>query len=107
MQGIPIRRKGAKEYDLFIVLEDENLARMKEYDPAEIEPSNMGAPWNGLRLRRILLCYANPEDAKLLPGLIRDGRGKEVMDILTRGWRFRPELGDHDGPYINMGAKPS
>ncbi len=35
------------------------------------------------------------------------GRTREVIDLLTRGWKFRPEMGDHDGPYLNMGGKPS
>jgi len=87
------------EYDLFIVLEDDNLSRIvKDRDPAEIRSSAMGR-FARLKIRNINIVYANPEEAKLLPTCCTVGEFAKFLMNLGRGWKFRPEMGDSDEAY--------
>jgi hypothetical protein len=95
------------EYALFVVLEDDNIVRMKEYDPAEVDLHKLGPPWNKLRLRTVIVGYLAPgEDTKEFHRLIGEGRPKAAIRYLNRGFRFRPERGDHDADYLPLRFKP-
>lgn len=103
MLMIPLKTS-ATSFDLFVILEDENIERLKEHDPAEILPGNCGPAFNGLGLRSVQICYLSPGEVEEAVDLLRDGQINEVIKRLLKGWRFRPEHGDHDqGPQRFLG----
>jgi hypothetical protein len=90
-------------YRLFIVLEDDNLSRMKEYDPAQF---NMPVPgFEEKRLTMVIVGYANAADRQWIMQLIQDEKPREALRYLSRGWQFRPDLGDYDGPPLSLRDK--
>lgn len=101
MMTIPLQVNSG-EYDLVIILEDENIERLKGYDPGEVDISKLG-PFSNLRVRRIQIAYANPEEVKLIGLCNTRGQLAETLNNLSRGWKFRPELGDSDMAYQSPG----
>jgi hypothetical protein len=96
---IPIQT-GPIHYDLLVVLEADNVARLKQYDPAEIIVSKLGGPWAGLRLDRVRILYANADETRQLVSMhSRKDAVNFINKVLARGWKYRPELGDDDGNY--------
>lgn len=89
----------ATEFNVFVALQDDSLERMKSYDPAQIEPRKMGMPWAGMRLNVVLIGYATGPDVEEINRLQASGRGAEITKFLARGFNFKPEAGDYDGPY--------
>jgi hypothetical protein len=100
---LPIVRENC--VDLLIVLEADNLERMKRYDQAEIEWSKM--PQSKLPLRNVAIGYATASDVVQIQRLAQQGKPMEAVKIVTRGWEFRPDLGDHDAGPISLMKKPS
>lgn len=49
-------------YTLFVVLEEENLERMKAHDPVFIETPKLGSPWCDMRLYGVGIVHASAED---------------------------------------------
>lgn len=86
-------------FHLFIVLEEENIERLKLHDPAAVYFNKLGAPWEFLRYRQVNVLFASAEEA------IRLGNAKDREDLvkqlkeLSRGWMYRPDKGDSDAPY--------
>ena len=106
---LPIPHPGGL-IDLLIVLEDENLVRIKEHDNAEVHWQQL--PTKGMTLRTIGIAYANPEEAKKIYEWAEEGKVQECVQLLLKqsreGFRYRPELGDHDyGPMTIKGKKSS
>lgn len=99
------------EFALYIFLQDENLERMRQYDPAEVKMAHLGDAFKGaLRLKEILIGWASEEDFERVMELCQRGEPKEALRHLTRGFRYRTDQGDHDGPYLSfkpMKGKPS
>lgn len=94
MLMIPVQSADHKSDMLLIVLDDANLARMAESDPAEVILRQSGKT---LVNPSILVCHQNgtPEFARLLQ--TRDLEA--IIKYLQRGFAFRPDKGDHDdGP---------
>lgn len=91
---------GPLEYNVFVALQDENLERMKAYDPAQLEPRKLGHPWDFMRLNVVLIGYATEADIAEIQDLAARGRGAEIPKRLSRGFKFRPEAGDYDGHYL-------
>ena len=91
-----------RAYNVFILLEDENVQRIKKYDPAQWEPKKMGGIWSNLRLNTVLIGYANAVDAAKVLQLAQSGKTDEALKMLSRGFEFRPDLGDHDNPYESV-----
>jgi hypothetical protein len=86
-------------YCIFVLLEDDNLARIREFDPAEVNVTQVGAPWSELKLRDVVIAYLAPFDKEEFMRLCSMKTPREALRLVTRGFRFRPELGDHDnGP---------
>jgi hypothetical protein len=86
--------------DVWVVLEDENLNRIKAYDPAEIIKASMG-PYADLAIRNVIIAYATEEDKQHITRILRTGQAdfSEVGRFLSRGFAYRPDKGDKDGPY--------
>lgn len=90
-----------REFDLWIVLTPENLARMCQYDPAELVKANLGEPWTGMQIRNVMLTAVTDEEARELPARSRANL-EGALRWLSRGFKYRPEAGDHDEPYENV-----
>jgi len=88
----------ATHYSVMIVLQDGNIDRMRAYDPVEIPLSMMGPTFAGLELRDVTVTYATDADLREVERLAQQGEIRDALRYLTRGFRFRPDRGDHDGP---------
>jgi hypothetical protein len=89
-------------YTLFIVLEDTNLERLREHDPAQVELSKMTPPWPSLHLDDFVIAYAAVEEVKLFKELVQADRVGDAVGMLSRGFRFRPDKGDHESGYVSI-----
>lgn len=103
MTVIPFRHN-ADEYSIFCALDSEGVARIKAYDPAQLEISKLGDPWQGLRLRGVLVGYVTTADIEHIRKMLATDANnvEDILKYLSRGFAFRPEAGDHDGPYLSM-----
>jgi hypothetical protein len=88
-----------QEYSVFVVLEEENLERMKAYDPAEFNLWKLGDSWLTLRLRDVIIGYATGPDSARVMELCRAGKPNSALRHLSRGFRYRPDQGDSNLPY--------
>lgn len=101
MISIPVARKD-NTYDVFIVMGNENLRRIVSHDPAEMDTLKLGHPWNTMKLRTVVMMFGTDEERE---DLLKCKNHKDVQDALkklSRGFKYRPEMGDHDGPYYNI-----
>jgi hypothetical protein len=91
------------EYSIFVILEDDNIARIKEHDPAEVNIHKLGSQWSKLRLRDVVIGYLAPgADTREFHRLIGERKMKEALKHLSHGFRYRPEAGDHDANYFSI-----
>lgn len=103
-----IPRRQGEHFDVIVICDDMVLERMRRQDPAQLHVPAMGEPWASLKLRDVFLTYETPEDTAKVIALFRDGKHREAMKFLFRGFEFRPDLGDDDAPYFNLTTrKPS
>lgn len=96
-----VRRNGT--VDLLIVLAEENIERIHQYDPVEITWSQMPSEVSMRRPGAIGITYASAEEQKQIEqDSVSDPKWKETwFERLTRGWKFQPDKGDHDfGPTV-------
>ena len=98
MLAIPFQINST-DYNVFVALEQDNIDRMKAYDPAQLEPLKLGMPWVGMRLNVVIIGFAMASDVEEAQRLAATGKGHEIPKLLSRGFQFKPEAGDHDGPY--------
>lgn len=104
MFALPIQ-VSESEYAVYVFLENENLERMREYDPAVVTAQALGESFARLRFKEVIIGYATQEDLAKVIGMCGDGKPREALRYMTRGFRYRPDRGDHDGPYLSL--KPS
>ena len=91
---IPIESKDHEHDALIIVLDKDNLSRMQQADPPEIELRRCGKT---LINPAICVCYQDPSPE--WNRIVQGGNLAGMIEYLQRGWKFRPEQGDHDrGP---------
>lgn len=96
---IPVRYQDNTAYDLWVVLQDENIHRVMEYDPAEVPVARLPGSWEGLTLHTVYVTYATDEEVIEVNRMIAGGLIKDALRLLSRGYKFRPDQGDHDrGP---------
>lgn len=86
-------------FNIFVVLEDENLRRMKAYDPAQFALDKLPGEWRSRKLNVVIIGYATPADLAHVKHLADAGVPDAVLVFLSRGFAFRPDLGDSDKPY--------
>jgi hypothetical protein len=85
------------EFNVFVCLKDDNLARIRAYDPAEIDAAKF-LPYASLKMRTVIVGYAtDAEEAELQHAPQKDVPG--LLEKLSRGFAFKPESGDSDLPY--------
>lgn len=87
---LPIETEDHSHDALIIVLEKDNLDRMKQADPAEVDLRKSGKT---LVNPVVMVCYEE-EQAKLT--MVHQGNLEAIIKHLQRGWRFSPDKGDHD-----------
>lgn len=93
-------------YSVFVILESENLDRMKGNDPAQLNVWKLPEEYRRLTLRDVIIATPSPEDIAEAMLLIRSGKPREALEFLSRGFQFKPKEGDNDLPYTAQG-KPS
>lgn len=98
MMMIPFQ-VGADEYSVFVILEAENVRRMAENDPAQINVWKMPDEFTRLKLRDVIISTPSPEDIAEAVLLIRSGKSQQALEFLSRGFKFKPKEGDNDLPY--------
>lgn len=96
-----LRRNGT--VDLVMVLSDENIERMKRYDPAQMPWATLPLEFSTRRPHTIGVAYATAAELVEIERMsLSDPDWKEkALMMLSRGFEFRPDLGDHDfGPTV-------
>lgn len=92
---IPIETEKHDADAAIIVVSEANLERMRAADPVELDLSKCG---HTLINPRIMICVERENDPRMA-ALMNAGDLAGVIAYLTRGFKFRPEKGDHDrGP---------
>jgi hypothetical protein len=81
-------------YDLFIILEEENIRRMKTYDPAELLTTNLPVEFITRKVNNIVLMYATADDLKRVTAACAMNDVSGALRILSRGFQWRPDRGD-------------
>lgn len=100
MLVIPFRIS-EKQYSIFVVLEEENMERLRAYDPAEVIVPQVEErmSFSGGKLKDVVIGYATAKDMDVLKTFFEQNKIREALQYLSRGWRYRPDAGDHDrGP---------
>jgi hypothetical protein len=99
----------ASQYSVFIVLQEENLERIRQYDPAEVSLAKVHElqpqRFEGLKLKDVLIGYGTDADVREALHLLATGAVRQGLQLLSRGFRYRPDAGDHDGPYKSLRAE--
>jgi hypothetical protein len=95
MLTIPFQVKPG-EFNVFVCLKDDNIARIKSYDPAEVSAEKFGLA--GRKLNTVIIGYVtDEEEAEILRASIADI--PKLLHKLSRGFAFKPKEGDNDIPY--------
>lgn len=88
--------------DVMIILGPDNIERMKEQDPFEVKWFEF--PWReepGV----VAVTYADDELMAQVTELAKAGKTIEAAELATKGWKFRPEMGDHDRGFEPIGPE--
>lgn len=85
--------------DIFVVFDDDNLSRIKVYDPAQIDLRKFPAPMQRLLVRCVHIMFANDQETRDLCSTHDIVSLLAKLRNLGRGFQFRPECGDNDAPY--------
>ena len=87
------------DFSVFVVLREENVQRIMKYDPAEFRMRSLPPEWQGMRLKDVVIGFATEAEVEdLLKAKSREAMA-EKLQKLSRGWKFKPDRGDHDNPY--------
>ena len=93
MYVIP-NRVSATEYIVVVVLDRHSIDRILVRDPAEIGLHELPPMFREMKCRDIVITFGTDEDFKHVKELVAAGQVKDAFKLVTRGWKFRPELGD-------------
>lgn len=94
---------GPSQYSVFVGIEEDGMARLREHDPAQFEPSKLGPRWQSLVLVEVLVGYVTPEDIARVHAAAAAGETiRSAILHLVRGWKFDPAQGDHDHMYVSL-----
>lgn len=96
-----VRRNG--RVDFAIVLDETSIERMKRYDPAQIFYHSLPAEYSTRRPESISVAFATAAELKQIEEMsLSDPDWKDkALKMLSRGFEFREDLGDHDfGPVV-------
>lgn len=93
---MPAKRHDGR-WDLFIILSQKSIDRIKEYDPAELELDKMPEELTDeyKSPERIFVAYATWDEMQKILKAYKEGKGvHSTMRMLLRGRKNRPEMGD-------------
>jgi hypothetical protein len=91
---IPIESADHKSDLLVIILEESSIERMRRADPFQVDCADFD---KHLVNPRICICLEH--DRNKLARFINSNDMRGLSEWLTRGFEYRPDLGDHDeGP---------
>lgn len=96
-----VRRNGT--VDLLIVLDEESITRIREYDNAEVLWNQLPPDYSMRKPNCIGVGFATAAEIKQIEeSSVSDPDWKEkAYSLVTRGFKFQPEKGDHDfGPVV-------
>lgn len=82
------------EYRIFLILSDEAIARIRQYDPAEMPISTLPLGFADLKLLEVIICYATEGEMEMFTALAKADRVYDAIQMITRGYQVRPS----DGP---------
>lgn len=96
-----VRRNG--KVDVVIVMAEENIERIRRYDPAQVNWRDLPPEYSMRSIHSVGVAYATADELKEIERMsLSDADWKEkALKTLSRGFEFRPDLGDHDfGPTV-------
>lgn len=96
-----VRRNGS--VDVLIALDEDSIGRIRRYDQAEVIWPQLPAEYRMRRPGTIGITFATKEEQDQIARMSNtDPEWKEkAFKLLTRGFEFKPEMGDHDfGPTV-------
>lgn len=96
-----VRRNGT--VDLLIVLDEESISRIRLYDNAEVLWAQLPPEYSMRKPNCIGVGFATAAEIKQIEeASVSDADWKEkAYALLTRGFKFQPDKGDHDfGPIV-------
>jgi hypothetical protein len=101
-----VRRNGT--VDLLIVLDEQSIERIRAYDQAEVLWGQLPHEYSARRPNCIGIGFATTEELNEIERLsATDENWKEkAYALVTRGFKFQPDKGDHDFGPITLG-KPT
>jgi len=83
--------------DVLIVLGPENIERIKEKDPFQLDcETDLPVQLGKFVLGVIQISYATDAEMMQMAQLARQGKVDEAVKLATSGWKYRPQSGDHD-----------
>ena len=89
---------------LLVVLEHDEIDRMKRYDPAQVMWDDLGL-YRNIPVESVTISYLKPEHAKDFYEWARTGQIKRCVDLIMSGFEFRPDLGDNDHGAVKITEK--
>jgi hypothetical protein len=101
---VPLR-VSETEFGVFLILEKDNVERIKQYDPIELAIEKIGPPYSALKMTFINILYATKEDLVVFHDLVKHGDLRAAIKHLSRGFKFKPSEGDHDLKYQSIKPK--
>jgi len=73
------------EYILLVLLKDDNIDRIRQYNPAEIDLETLDSLFHRLKLKEIHVSYANEVDEAVLHALARAQDIRAILKHFSRG----------------------
>jgi hypothetical protein len=86
--------------DILIVLGPDNIERMQDKDPVEVEWHKL--PFAKVAPRVIGIVCATQAEMTQMEQLARQGKTDEAVKMAISGWKYRPDKGDHDLGYQKL-----
>ena len=94
---IPIQSQSHERDAIIIVLGRENVQRLEKSDPLEVKCSETGRV-----LANPVIMIAYEDETPEFKQVVQSGDLGKIISFLQRGWKFRPDSGDHDRGLENI-----
>ena len=88
--------------DLYVILDEENIERIQQNDPFELDLAKMGSAVALTIPFKVRICYAKKSEYEQLQRLLEKGDFQQVWGYLARG--FKITASDHDRGYDKYGT---
>lgn len=84
---------------LYLVLDEENVDRIREYDPFDFNQRNAGAPLALKVPLEIVVAYARKDEQERIARMVDPD---EVVKYLRRGYKETASDGERAVPYLTL-----